>query len=62
MVHQSDYIVPVQAMEPPCTLEKFYGFVWTIDLGYGVRLTKEQCLRLIDWWENKGGKQEYGHR
>ena len=52
----SDYIVPVQAMSPPCGLN---FFVEGYDLGYGICLNAEQCLKLIDWWENQGGKEEY---
>ena len=55
----SDELVDVQAMNPPTALFDLYGFTWLYDLGYGVHLDKDQCLKLIDWWDNKGGKEEY---
>ena len=56
-------IIPVQAMKPPTALFDFYEIDWFYDLGYGIYLSGEECLKLIDWWYNKGGKEEYerGH-
>lgn len=58
MAHAYD-LVKVQSMAMPRTLFDFYGFEWFYDLGYGVLLNKDECLKLIKWWEN-GGKEEYG--
>lgn len=55
----SDELVDVQAMNPPTSLFDFYEIEWLYDLGYGILLSKDQCLELIDWWNNKGGKEEY---
>ena len=57
MTHALD-LVEVQPMAMPTTLFDFYGFTWLYDLGYGVLLDKDSCLKLIEWWEN-GGKEEY---
>ena len=56
---KSDELVDVQPMSPPTSLFDFFGFDWKYDLGYGVYLDADQCLKLIDWWNNKGGKEEY---
>lgn len=58
MTHAYD-LVKVQPMAMPTALFDFYGFEWLYDLGYGVLLNKDECLKLIKWWEN-GGKEEYG--
>ena len=57
MIYSYD-LVKVQPMAMPTTLFDFYGFEWRYDLGYGVLLNKDECLKFVKWWED-GGKEEY---
>ena len=56
-VHADEILKPC-----PCSLENM-GMMFFIDevvydLGYGVVLNANDCLKLIEWWNN-GGKEEY---
>ena len=51
---KADELIPVIPMSAPRGLDFFIN-EYVYDLGNGVELTTNECLKLIDWWEMEKG-------